>query len=261
VTGGGGPSGTGKKPASDPVLPAPVFIQESPNKSGSGKAAVVAGDSKDIALEESTLIKSDISLPNESSALQTTVSENEFGSDLLKQQESKVEIPEEIRLESSRNPGLIYSDTFNGLTLNAVFPVPVSSLKVSFWSIVLKDSQNNLSINPFAQILFPFSDLLNLTLPPVDALSPNVKTYYEDDKARANGLAEENKVPSNIWNRVPLPAENNNLLVDESRRLQFDSGKHEPLPPNNSFSALKQLFPGVNLAYGAQLQNNPRNVP
>ena len=39
ATGMGGPSGSGKRPAGDPTLPAPVFIQDVPLKGGAGPAA------------------------------------------------------------------------------------------------------------------------------------------------------------------------------------------------------------------------------
>lgn len=52
VTGNGGPSGTGKRPTSEPVFPAPVFIQELPSSAGrtvTSAAAPAADKSKQDA--------------------------------------------------------------------------------------------------------------------------------------------------------------------------------------------------------------------
>jgi hypothetical protein len=59
---------------------------------------------------------------------------------------------------------------FNGLGRCAVFPVPVSSLSISVWSAILKSSSSDLLVNPFGKLTLPLSELLDLTLPPVDAV-------------------------------------------------------------------------------------------
>lgn len=63
---------------------------------------------------------------------------------------------------------------FNGVGRCAVFTVPVSSLSEdSIWSIILQTptTAGSLDINPYVQFSAPFSELLDLTLPPVDAVS------------------------------------------------------------------------------------------
>jgi hypothetical protein len=58
---------------------------------------------------------------------------------------------------------------FNGLSNCAVFPVPVSSLAVSIWNDILNSSSQDLCVNPYGLLDIPVSELLELTLPPVDA--------------------------------------------------------------------------------------------
>ena len=59
---------------------------------------------------------------------------------------------------------------FNGLSVNSLFPVPVSSLSCSVWSNILRASNEDLSINPYGVLEVPVSELLDLMLPPVDAM-------------------------------------------------------------------------------------------
>lgn len=72
--------------------------------------------------------------------------------------------------------------SFNGLGKCAVFPVPVSSLAISIWSGILSSSSSALDRNPFGQLDLPISELLDLTLPPVDASClmpwPKPLAYY-----------------------------------------------------------------------------------
>ena len=74
----------------------------------------------------------------------------------------------EGRSEALRRRSLAAS--FNGLGSCAVFPVPVSSLAISIWNDILNESTADLTINPYSTLeLTSFSELLELTLPPVDA--------------------------------------------------------------------------------------------
>merc|ERR1711871_1522598 len=59
--------------------------------------------------------------------------------------------------------------SFNGIGKCAVFPVPLSSLNISVWSTIRDVSAPDLTINPFDMVNLTISDLLELTLPPVDA--------------------------------------------------------------------------------------------
>jgi hypothetical protein len=54
VTGNGGPSGTGKRPTSEPIFPAPVFIQELPSSAGRNVSSSVAGGTVVPAAGEKT---------------------------------------------------------------------------------------------------------------------------------------------------------------------------------------------------------------
>ena len=64
---------------------------------------------------------------------------------------------------------LVSSSSFNGLGNCAVFPVPISSLTVSIWSNLLAGSSDDLTMNPYALITVPVTELFELTIPPVDA--------------------------------------------------------------------------------------------
>jgi len=79
---------------------------------------------------------------------------------------------------------LMASCSFSGLGRCAVFTVPVSSVTgSSIWAKVLSSSTSTLDIDPYGQLLVPISELLDLTLPPVDAVSiepswPRPMSYY-----------------------------------------------------------------------------------
>lgn len=263
VTGAGGPSGTGKRPSSDPVLPPPVFIQES--KSASMKMSV------ERETKESEIVESEQDqISNESIIIAEKEKDTRQSSHQTEVQDV-AELPQTKTVSSPENASEIESkenflqfdsrhletQAFNGLTLNAVFPVPVSSLKITVWSVVLRENQNTLGSNPFSQLLFPFSELLNLTLPPVDATAvPNYRIYQDDNKEKCKN------------------GENSNLFeVDTNRReisqpilkslSSFDNQSSSKIPngsSNSSFTALRQLFPGVNLAYGTSATQT-RSVP
>lgn len=59
--------------------------------------------------------------------------------------------------------------SFNGIGKCAVFPVPVSSFNISVWSTIREVSSSDLTTNPFNLVSLSISELLELTLPPVDA--------------------------------------------------------------------------------------------
>jgi len=73
---------------------------------------------------------------------------------------------------------------FNGVCSSAVFPVPVSSLSITVWSAILQpiEGSSDLLINPYGHLMLPFSELLDLTIPPVDATGysswPKPLSYY-----------------------------------------------------------------------------------
>jgi hypothetical protein len=74
------------------------------------------------------------------------------------------------------------ASAFNGLGKCAVFPVPTSSLTGSVWAAVLSSSSSDLDVDPFGKLILPISELLDLTLPPVDGVSltpwPKAPSYY-----------------------------------------------------------------------------------
>ena len=185
---------------------------------------------------------------------------------IIEDNESTISNPSQTRFTESDSGKQVEStdlSTFNGLTLNAVFPVPVSSLNISVWAIVLREHHRNLSVNPFGQILYPFSELLNLTIPPVDATAiPSLKFFTEDDKGLTRRSEESKESPlssvgSSLWKTSErLMGEEN--YSEEERRIRQGQMQSEFMKQdlsqlnssNTSFTALKQLFPGVNFAYG-----------
>lgn len=125
------------------------------------------------------------------------------------------------------NDALFDAAAFNGVTWNAVFPVPASSLTVSVWAAVGKGVDDNLSMNPFSRSSLTFSQLLDLTLPPVDAqLPPRNFTQV--------GVNRGNNMP-NTSASLPAP----------------------PAVNGTGFNALRQLLPTVNLSYASN--NRPQS--
>ena len=55
-------------------------------------------------------------------------------------------------------------------------------MAISVWSGILSSSSSDLSVNPYGKLLLPISELLDLTLPPVDAICqspwPKPLAYY-----------------------------------------------------------------------------------
>jgi hypothetical protein len=279
VTGMGGPSGTGKRPLGEPVLPAPVFIQESSKATAFQQIKASAG-----SLGYSSSGEPVESQPDRQGYQQST---KEPSNDNLlppsgssasgfKEEETN---PSEVPSSSSSATTVPLSEEvgFNGLTINAVFPVPVSSLKITVWAVVLKDyPQPNLSINPFGQVLFPFSELLNLTLPPVDANSFSLSSKLFSDESRVvpslvvNEEESHKLIPnSSNWSRSVEPLLHINGRSADQHVREGNHISNGAVGQNNditglqkggpvltsSFSALKQLFPGVNLAYGGVPSN------
>ena len=85
---------------------------------------------------------------------------------------------------ASSSPVLRRDKNFNGVCNSAVFPVPVSSLSITVWSAILQpiEGTSDLLINPYGHLMLPFSELLDLTIPPVDAIGysswPKPHSYY-----------------------------------------------------------------------------------
>ena len=153
------------------------------------------------------------------------------------------------------------SPAFNGITWNAVFPVPSSSLSNPAWSTILRISHSNLGTNPFGMVKLPVSDLLELTLPPVDAVSlsawPKPISYYSvalqqqfsstteyQDSARTFKQDNSNFTHPNTHGEAILIQQH----TDAAKTVSNNSGGQS----TSGIHALKQIFPGVNLSFGVQ---------
>lgn len=128
---------------------------------------------------------------------------------------------------------------FNGLGNCAVFPVPVSSLAVSVWNDILNCSSADLTINPYARLELPLSELLELTLPPVDAGStqawPKPLAHYSKGvlpggSTSAPAGRNQYKVPmvrQNIRSALSSPPESSPMLVGEQLMAGSKSGAYQ----------------------------------
>jgi hypothetical protein len=256
VTGQGGPSGSGKKPAGETVLPPPVFIQETtsapPPKPGnisrsqssslpipSGNIAAEESESKAVTVHQSApdLLLSGTERPRSVSptrAVQressqpnsvTLVSPREEAKTLAASTLPVVELAAAVTTtttvvsfaEVSANP-----KAFNGVTWNAVFPVPASSLSVSVWALVDKEVDGNLAQNPFRKSTLSFSELLDFTLPPVDSLVPRTTPQLRSGASLGQASLMQPQGPSGIT--------------------------------GTGFNALRQMLPSVNLSFGGRQQ-------
>jgi CCR4-NOT transcription complex subunit 4 len=200
VTGCGGPSGTGKRPVGETALPAPVFIQDigpsarplskpitwqstgEPSFSVSSAPPSPEHDfiePEPLALplpmlpppahseQVSARLRADLSLPPSRAAEVQRPAEAPRAAEESALLRSLRPRHVDARSEALCRRSLAAS--FNGLGSCAVFPVPVSSLAVSVWNDILNGSSADLSVNPYSQLRMPVSELLELTLPPVDA--------------------------------------------------------------------------------------------
>jgi CCR4-NOT transcription complex subunit 4 len=121
------------------------------------------------------------------------------------------------------------TSSFNGLCRCAVFPVPISSLTISVWAQLLEIASPDLRVNPYGEIEVPISELLELTLPPVDAVVinpwPKPSSYYmrKTSSALLKGSVEAG-------------------LVNESPTLAIGP------KPSGEIDLLKAMFPSVNIS-------------
>ena len=239
VTGGGGPSGTGKRPVGATVLPPPVFVQEQGisgrplSKPASWQPAVADSEPTfsvrsapptpetdylpeqesmpPIALPPASVSEDARLVMRRESGFGRAVEHPEVGRDGLvtgaslasKVATYREDLPESELLLSlrhkygeGRSEAMLrrsMAAAFNGLGNCAVFPVPVSSLAVSVWNDILNCSSADLCVNPYAQLDLPLSELLELTLPPVDAASsqawPKPVGHYSKGVARGGSTS------------------------------------------------------------------------
>lgn len=377
VTGNGGPSGTGKRPTGEPVLPPPVFIQDNATTSTTRPAAVsrsstatwsntnnntsnveespkltpisggtplyssalTAGDhspkiSLPPAVDAATVLKRSGSggelkgKPMKETEKKTILSHGKMSGDTEDSKESQQKTNSKQSLQNKNSPHLDpqsdpilkentlsmaeqksdhntitptriltpqrnqkpqqkpinpptlnplnKNNSFNGLSKSAVFPVPVSSLSISVWSAILESSSDDLHINPFGQLLLPFSELLDLTMPPVDAIGlaqwPKPQAYYQqgvraDGTCHAPAKKHSHKGLHEIKNETNTKADvTSNSSSTEGKNPQAQpllgtpqsmamSGDNSSNSSGNSsapsgINALRQLFPGVKLSLG-----------
>lgn len=200
-----------------------------PNLKSDQNRKVSAGEAPEPKVSESSMEKP-------SSATSVAVPSASVQIDPKKAQDSKIEYPKDAILSPES------SNSFNGVTWNAVFPVPTSSLSSPIWSAILRISHSNLQINPFRLSKLPVSDILELTLPPVDAVAnmpwPKPHGYYSSSMQIGDIGRGETSVakPSNS---PPIGS------------AEYFSDGPKGTESVNSFTALRQLFPGVNLSYGS----------
>ena len=220
VTGNGGPSGTGKRPVGESILPPPVFIQDIIHSSQSK----TSGRSGIIEERSTTLIPSDIKSEDAVLVADTKllISSNQLSSNGI-----QVGIEEVITDSTVFTPEDNIDDVgaedrfvlFNGIATCAMFPVPVSSFSSNVWDLIISSSKEFPNKKPYESIGIPFSDLLDLTLPPVDAT--NLKPWAKmSDSSFSRGLE-----PQTVSGHTSGPV----------------------LSKSSSIIALKQLFPGVNM--------------
>jgi hypothetical protein len=329
VTGNGGPSGTGKRPTSECVLPPPVFIQDSlpvpaglknvphnrsvisavvessvPSLTSSNSVAV------DSSLKSSTVLsnqkKKKIDMFDSKTLLNTETVEGNLGRQNNKKEPEIVKTVQELLAASPvdanvvkmvgffKNPVEVVevlsvnsefetrnsettnlfamkdivlncelsNDVFllktdekfnsNGVSTCAVFPVPVSSFVVSVWGNILKGSSSNLMINPYKLLRVPFSELLDLTLPPVDAscLTPWPKPliYYSEESipeiSNDENISVSTKTTdSEIKTCLEKGAGVGVAMIAKESIVNQDKNL-------SSILALRQIFPTVNMNVG-----------
>lgn len=154
------------------------------------------------------------------------------------------------RTEAQMNQAAAAS--FNGLGKCAVFPVPVSSLAISVWSGILNSSSANLDVNPFGQLDLPISELLDLTLPPVDAVCmnpwPKPLTYYKQ------GVGPDG------FTHSPVRRHTHKYVLTEQHVSPYDTNPNLNLNPssNGNINSLNNSNPGVQ-SYNSIL-NAPKDI-
>jgi len=137
--------------------------------------------------------------------------------------------------------------SFNGFGRCAVFPVPISSLAVSAWATVLRTSSNNSKIlgdNPFNGIRVSVSEMLDVTLPPVDAMClqpwPKPLSHYGNVFSNNRIEKDENEIEGG---EISTP------VMTESSKLNNSQGSlgSESEPEQSSLAALQSIFPSANV--------------
>ena len=139
-------------------------------------------------------------------------------------------------------------NAYNGFGRNVVFPVPTSTYHLSVWYKVMCTSAPDLLVNPYAMHTHvAVTDLLELTLPPVDAIGsisswPKPLSAYSSTTVNINALQPDYN--QNIQNIQQIVQEKSNLIDTSSNNNNNNNNKP-------SIQPLQQMFPGVKMQYGS----------
>jgi hypothetical protein len=150
------------------------------------------------------------------------------------------------------------ASAFNGLGKCAVFPVPVSSLAASVWAAILRSSSADLDINPYGKLLLPTSELLEMTLPPVDAMCmtpwPKPISYYRQ------GCGPDGQTHAPVRKHVTRPVAPQQQVLWSNGEGQLVSQSTQPMQPPQQQLLQQQLQQQYQLQQ-LQLQQQQKTIP
>ena len=280
ITGSGGPSGTGKRPTGETVFPQPVFVQDipgtrNPSRSSSSNGTNFVQNSDNQMppnLDDMPSLPSQSrnspanqtmrdmrsvvtgAAPGSFQGMKPASMYNAVGGGETKPAMPYSGNPQVLppgRFNASNPSTTSAADqrkdlnhqtaSFNGVGKCAVFPVPISSLNISVWSTIRDVSTADLTTNPFDMVNLPITELLELTLPPVDAsaLSPWPKpvSYYSQF---VNGQPSRQ------------PSGNSNAPTQQLQQQQSMNRPQQQQPqPQSNIAGLQQML-GIKVQGGIQ---------
>lgn len=150
---------------------------------------------------------------------------------------------------------------FNGVCNSAVFPVPVSSLSITVWSAILQpiEGTSDLLINPYGHLMLPFSELLDLTIPPVDAIGypswPKPHSYYRQGSL-PNG-STHCVAGKHTHNRAPpLPNGNGGSYTGKDQSVYDDHYNHNSTHNSGTHNGNNSNVHGGNNPYNTNYNMN-----
>jgi hypothetical protein len=274
VTGNGGPSGTGRRVTSgEPVFPPPVFIQDVARASDhivkdrpEKNKEIIKETERDREANNNSSSNSNNSSNNPAIGASPRRTAASAGS--AAEVPAAVSLPPSVadaRVASRPSEGEALSEAkppapsmesplnsippmFNGLGKSAVFPVPPSSFNNSVWAAVMQASTSfpDLTVNPYGVLALSISDLLELTLPPVDAIAltawPRPQSYYRVGTNPRGAVTAGSGIMEGYAQSKSVATENTNSSSNAAN--------------SSSIATLKQMFPGVNMTFGGQ----PRGI-
>ena len=200
---------------SDPATPAPSSLQSSQNEVSSNNNNTANPPQKSVLppivtpideLQVPSLFSSQISDSQsiEISQQQQPSKDTVSNPMIQQQQQYRSDISQATASIAAVNTQAI---SFNGISNCAVFPVPLSSCNLNVWASVRAFATEDLNINPFALLAIPITELLELTLPPVDAacMSPWPKPISHYMK----GLGPNGETHGPAAQHIPRETSNN----------------------------------------------------